>query len=326
MNEYGPQRQKAFANSAHGFINKGPVLTHVAPNGQPQRGPVYYHPAPPMIGHNFRGTDMAALTHGFGGMNFQHASYAAPAKSGTQLSSVSSEYGGMPLGQAFYYPPTTSIMYPASMPQPGVQGHNGVTHSAGLYQPVAPQYVPHAGYQTYAQHMVENNPLAAAWTPRGPNGEMPTLITPDRRDSVSSNENDAPGTPFAGYGYHNGVTVVERSPSAVFTHDGTPSPSQLGLPFLMPQVAKPQAPSTIPMNVQLLLQQEPAIPRAIPAPSSPVKPLDRSLENNNGETNVYIRGLLPETTDEMLHEWGKRFGDIQSSKSIIDHKTNLCKG
>lgn len=57
-----------------------------------------------------------------------------------------------------------------------------------------------------------------------------------------------------------------------------------------------------------------------------MKPLDRCLENKSGETNVYIRGLLPETTDEMLHVWGMRFGDIQSSKSIIDLKTGLCKG
>jgi RNA recognition motif-containing protein len=50
------------------------------------------------------------------------------------------------------------------------------------------------------------------------------------------------------------------------------------------------------------------------------------IQNKNGETNVYIRGLLPETTDEMLHEWGSRFGDIASSKSIIDHRSSLCKG
>ncbi|KAF2103567.1 hypothetical protein NA57DRAFT_26608, partial [Rhizodiscina lignyota] len=48
--------------------------------------------------------------------------------------------------------------------------------------------------------------------------------------------------------------------------------------------------------------------------------------NKNGETNVYIRGLMPETTDEMLESWGIRFGDIASHKAIIDHKTNLCKG
>ena len=79
-------------------------------------------------------------------------------------------------------------------------------------------------------------------------------------------------------------------------------------------------------RLKLLMAQEPAIPRAIPAPSSPLKPLDRALENQRGETNVYIRGLLPETTDENLEAWGSRFGDIKSSKSIIDLNTGLCKG
>lgn len=84
--------------------------------------------------------------------------------------------------------------------------------------------------------------------------------------------------------------------------------------------------SNVSPRLKMLLSQEPAIPRAIPAPSSPLKPLDRALENQRGETNVYIRGLLPETTDEVLEGWGSRFGDIKSSKSIIDMNTGLCKG
>lgn len=79
-------------------------------------------------------------------------------------------------------------------------------------------------------------------------------------------------------------------------------------------------------RLKALIKREPAIPPAIPAPSSPLKSLDRALENQRGETNVYIRGLLPETTDEMLQAWGSRFGDIKSSKSIIDMQTGLCKG
>lgn len=47
----------------------------------------------------------------------------------------------------------------------------------------------------------------------------------------------------------------------------------------------------------LSLQLQKAHPRAIPAPSPPHKPLDRSLENKAGETSVYIRGLLPETAE-----------------------------
>ena len=93
----------------------------------------------------------------------------------------------------------------------------------------------------------------------------------------------------------------------------------------MVQPKQPDA-SEVSPRIQMLVNQEPIIPRAIPAPSSPLKPLDRALENQRGETNVYIRGLLPETTDEMLEGWGARFGDIKSSKSIIDHNTGLCKG
>jgi hypothetical protein len=155
---------------------------------------------------------------------------------------------------------------------------------------------------------------------------MPSLMTP-RRDSISSNENDVPGTPYTGngmYRYGAATAIMDRSPSAVYSNSATPSPSQLTHGY--PLVPKQQTVPTLSPQLMALLRQEPAIPRAIPAPSSPAKPLDRSLENKSGETNVYIRGLLPETTDEMLHAWGKRFGDIQSSKSIIDMKTNLCKG
>ncbi len=57
-----------------------------------------------------------------------------------------------------------------------------------------------------------------------------------------------------------------------------------------------------------------------------MKPLDRSLENPNGVTNVYVRGLLPDTNDEILHKLASRFGEIVSSKAIIDLNTGTCKG
>lgn len=45
-----------------------------------------------------------------------------------------------------------------------------------------------------------------------------------------------------------------------------------------------------------------------------------------GITNVYIRGFLPETTDEMLHAYAARFGKIERCKAIVDLDTSLCKG
>lgn len=43
-------------------------------------------------------------------------------------------------------------------------------------------------------------------------------------------------------------------------------------------------------------------------------------------TNVYIRGLPPETTDESLHHMCERWGRISSSKAMIDSASDTCKG
>lgn len=42
--------------------------------------------------------------------------------------------------------------------------------------------------------------------------------------------------------------------------------------------------------------------------------------------DVYVRGLQPNTTDEMLLQYAVRFGEIESHKAIIDHETKKCKG
>lgn len=75
--------------------------------------------------------------------------------------------------------------------------------------------------------------------------------------------------------------------------------------------------------------QGPPIPP--PVPSLFVAPtfedaLESSLYNPNNTKNVYIRGLPPDTTDDSLIEICARFGEIASSKAIIDAQTNSCKG
>lgn len=81
-------------------------------------------------------------------------------------------------------------------------------------------------------------------------------------------------------------------------------------------------------DLESLVQQEPAIPRAVPAMwTNPTDlTLAKCLENREGITNVYIRGFLPETTDEMLHAYAGRFGKIDRCKAIVDLDTGLCKG
>ncbi|KAF7591531.1 RNA binding motif, single stranded interacting protein 3 [Aspergillus hancockii] len=81
-------------------------------------------------------------------------------------------------------------------------------------------------------------------------------------------------------------------------------------------------------DLESLTQQDPPIPRAVPAmwtnPSEMT--LAKCLENREGITNVYIRGFLPETTDETLYAYASRFGKIDRCKAIVDLDTGLCKG
>ncbi|KAF2860355.1 hypothetical protein K470DRAFT_217213 [Piedraia hortae CBS 480.64] len=218
--------------------------------------------------------------------------------------------------------------YPGTTPYfPGAFVDNGkytAPHGTAVGPP--PElYAPHVAPMGYPACMAQDiSPLSSnRWTPpTGNNHELPAL-TP-RQGSVSSNENDQPVTPS----YANIPRFVTanfyRPPSGPFAH-GTPSPMSMIPPFGYATV-KPQEDSNVSPHIKMLVTRDPAIPPAIPAPSSPLKPLDRALENQRGETNVYIRGLLPETTDEMLVAWAGRFGEINSSKSIIDLNTGFCKG
>ncbi|KAK5136575.1 hypothetical protein LTR08_002589 [Meristemomyces frigidus] len=269
--------------------------------------------------HPNQNADFAALAHGFQGMNLQqNQTFAAQAKNA--MMSTGAGYGGVGVPAAMpssLYGATGQYVFPNNYGP-------AATQSPNMYTPHASQYMPQLNYQGYQHH--DTSPLSQNWTPTtGATGEVPTLITP-RRDSISSNGNDQPATPsYASYpGFPPGGVAINRSPSGVFSHS-TPSPTSMLGPYGMSMAKQPEQ-SEVSPRIKLLISREPAIPRAIPAPSSPLKPLDRALENQRGETNVYIRGLLPETTDEMLEHWGGRFGDIRSSKSIIDLNTGLCKG
>ncbi|CBK55603.1 RRM domain-containing protein [Caenorhabditis elegans] len=43
-------------------------------------------------------------------------------------------------------------------------------------------------------------------------------------------------------------------------------------------------------------------------------------------TNLYIRGLMPNTNDDLLREMCSKYGNIASTKAIMDKATNNCKG
>lgn len=52
----------------------------------------------------------------------------------------------------------------------------------------------------------------------------------------------------------------------------------------------------------------------------------RSNHEQLSKTNLYIRGLPQNTTDEDLYKMCKNYGKIVSTKAIVDPATNLCKG
>lgn len=260
---------------------------------------------------SFGNGNIAYLSQGVQGITFHQDS---PYHGQTRTSSVSStQYPSFNNLQASFWAGNNPMMLAAHQPFPGAHGH------ASMFNPN--HYLPHG----YGQGN-ENSPMSQGWNSANASAEVPSLITP-RRESISSTGNDTPATPvYPPYHAmtHGGVTILNRSPNGNYTAS-TPSPLQMLAQYGMPMVKLPEA-ETISPRLKLLVTKQPAIPRAIPAPSSPNKPLDRSLENPRGETNVYIRGLMPETSDDMLDNWGRRFGDVKSSKSIIDHSTGLCKG
>lgn len=44
------------------------------------------------------------------------------------------------------------------------------------------------------------------------------------------------------------------------------------------------------------------------------------------QTNLYIRGLPPNTSDKELFTMCQQYGKITSTKAILDKNTNTCKG
>lgn len=82
------------------------------------------------------------------------------------------------------------------------------------------------------------------------------------------------------------------------------------------------------VNLDELVSRDPPIPRAVPAlwTNQEELSLAKCLQNPEGITNVYIRGFMPDTTDEDLERWSSRFGEIESCKAIIEQDTGKCKG
>ncbi|KAG5437456.1 hypothetical protein PCANB_000884 [Pneumocystis canis] len=90
-------------------------------------------------------------------------------------------------------------------------------------------------------------------------------------------------------------------------------------------------PSPTPLSPQIagMIAAGPPVPTPVPSifpGPTYYDTLESSLQNPNKTTNVYIRGLPPDTTDESLYILASRFGKIHSSKAILDTQSGTCKG
>ncbi|KAJ4131834.1 hypothetical protein NW768_006034 [Fusarium equiseti] len=148
----------------------------------------------------------------------------------------------------------------------------------------------------------------------------------NRRGSYSTTES-APATPFYGSWHPREHGPRVHSDRSAYT---TPSPHQLMVAQHAEAANKPKPSPVSERALDELLAKNPAIPQAVPAvftPAGHMKSLEQSLENRiPGNRNVYIRGLHPTTDDELLFHYASRFGDVETSKAIIDTATGACKG
>lgn len=249
-------------------------------------------------------------------------------RNGAQMAQAKPSNTGMPMGESnmnsvlYQLPDGTYVLAGSNAIQGSYHQYPSpynmtVTHPT-QYQQAAYQGIPSTG-ATLGPHTPRNY----SWMPSQSLPHVPDLVAP-RRTSWSSTEELSPQTPVDGY--QPAILVPGHSPSDWSTN---PSPLSGQLPNNQQICRQPNGEYAI-ADFWVWTQADPAIPAPIPAwrsgPDGGRGSLDKILDNRDGTTNVYVRGLRPDTTDDLLADYGRRFGEIVSQKAIIDMSNNTCKG
>lgn len=220
----------------------------------------------------------------------------------------------------------------------------GMNSVSGTYQPYAGNYSMGFGQNSYlyqpayngfassTQHGLANTLRNNTWeVSRQVPVEVPDLAAP-RRTSQSSNE--GPPSPHTPYNFGTYPSTAYRNVTSENPLDPwvEHSPIQLAEKFPFEQIWRTRNGGYEYVDYYAITRNNehyPKIPIAVPArqtKDSGRGTFDKILDNEHGTTNVYIRGLWPDTTDDKLEAYGARFGDIVSCKAIIELQTGTCKG
>lgn len=278
-----------------------------------------YHQIGPNIHHEHTNAAIDSLTDHFGNINVRNAALPGQGKPSNTTYSMNNPTINAMTGQQAAGPMLVQLpdgtLVPAQYQQYANQYNIALAQST-QYQQVAYHGMPSAG--------MPHTPRSHPWVSSQGMQQLPDLVAP-RRSSWSSNEEASPQTPLDGY--QPAVLISNHSPT---TWNTTPSPIQSHFPYNQ-QIAKDSDGVPVYADFWAWTQQEPSIPPPVPAvhsgPDGGRGSLDKILDNRNGTTNVYIRGLQPNTTDEMLEQYGRRFGPIISQKAIVEMSNpKLCKG
>lgn len=307
------------------------ATSYVQPQYHPH-GQLYTQAQAPHIQHENNGVSVDNIAQNFGNMNFRAADSSHSVGPGrlkenivaSNMVNFNGIYGAQPSSQLYYPLPDGSLVL-SSMS--GASGNYQQYPAYGIppTQSSHLQQAPYSAFPASTGQVMPNTPQGQAWIPsQHLPRDVPGLVAP-RRNSWSSSEETGPHTPLYSI---SGQAAYQ--PTAVFNEQSsswsTPSPQQIDQ---SQYVGKAPSGHYTFMDFSQLAKKDPEIPLAVPAPLSPNDgrgTLDKILDNPYKTTNVYIRGLPPNTTDKMLEQYGARFGDIESAKSIIDHPTDLCKG
>ncbi|XP_019858957.1 PREDICTED: RNA-binding motif, single-stranded-interacting protein 1-like [Amphimedon queenslandica] len=157
--------------------------------------------------------------------------------------------------------------------------------------------------------------------------------SPTSTESSSSNITSSITSHSSSSSFSNASNSIKvpkrvRAPYSKPLHVPVPSPSLPmmfhSMPTLQPQYIAPN-----PYNYYYQ-QQTPAL--AVPGLFNggvgplPIHELPEDDEPPKSTSNLYIRGLSDNCTDEDLRKMCEKYGTINSTKSILDKKTGQCKG